>query len=118
MPEHLPAFAPGCDVTFTASAAVTGGQVVEITGDMTVGPAGAASAKVVGVASFDAPADFEVGVSTDGVHRLTASAAVTAGAKVAATAAGTVALAATNPPIGTALEAIANGAVGRVALNV
>jgi hypothetical protein len=43
--------------TFTkaASAAVTGGQVLEATGNDTVGPAGAGSAKVVGVAAFDQP---------------------------------------------------------------
>lgn len=118
MAEHLPAFAPGQDVTFIASAAVTGGQLVEVTGNMTVGPAGAASADVVGVASFDAGANVEVGVSRGGVHRLTASAAVAAGASVAATAAGTVATAATNPAIGIALEAIDANATGRVALSI
>ena len=43
--------------TFTkaASAAVTGGQVLDITGNDTVGPSGAASVKVCGVAAFDQP---------------------------------------------------------------
>lgn len=118
MADHLPAFAPGRDVTFIASAAVTGGRLVEVTGNMTVAHAAAASTKVVGVASFDAAANTEVGVSTGGVHPLLASAAVAAGDKVAATAGGQVAPAAANPAVGTALEAIAAAATGRVALNV
>lgn len=57
MAEVTPIFAP-CEapITFQASAAVTGGRLVENTGataNGTVGPAGAASVKVVGFAGND-----------------------------------------------------------------
>ena len=54
MADYLPKFKPGQSVTFTASAEVIGGRLVVITGDRTVGPAGADSSAVVGVAgSYD-----------------------------------------------------------------
>ena len=110
MADYFPSFTPAGQVTFTASADVTGGRLVEITGDRTVGPAGAASAAVIGVAGFDAVAGERVTVYTrvDGAHGLTAAGAITAGDTVAAAADGKVATAAEDAPsIGIALSGAA-----------
>jgi hypothetical protein len=53
MSDYLPVYTPGQAFTLTASAAITGGQLLEVTGSGTVGPAAAGSVKVVGVAAFD-----------------------------------------------------------------
>jgi hypothetical protein len=110
MADYLPKFKPGQAVTFTASADVTGGRLVAITGNRTVGPAGADSAAVVGVAGFDAKAGERVTVFTraGGVQQLTASGAIAAGVKVSSAAAGKIqTLGTTANPIGLALEAAA-----------
>lgn len=83
---HL--FKPGASVTCTAGADVTGGQLVEISGDREVSPAAAGSAKVFGVAATDAKADDAVLVLRGGIIPLVASAAVAAGARVKAAADG------------------------------
>lgn len=90
MADYIPKFHPGQAVTFTASADVVGGRLVEVTGDRSVGPAGAKSAKVAGVAARDAVAGEHVLVHVGGVQTLPATAAVVAGASVAAAAAGAV----------------------------
>ncbi|GGH34185.1 capsid cement protein [Microbacterium album] len=108
MADYLPKFKPGEAVTFTASADVTGGRLVAVTGDRTVGPADADSAAVVGVAGFDAKSGERVTVFTraGGVHRLTAAGAIAAGASVISAADGKIATVGdgTNP-IGLALAA-------------
>ncbi len=106
MADYIPKFKPGSAVTFTASADVTGGRLVEITGNRAVGPAGADSAKVFGVAARDTEAGDTVLVYGPGIHTLTASAAVAAGAQVAAAADGKVAGTGTNF-IGIAITAAA-----------
>lgn len=79
------------ELTYAASATITGGQLLEVTGSGTVGPAGAASTKVVGVAGFDCSSGDQVTIYTGGVHKLVAgTGGVTAGDIVAAGAAGTV----------------------------
>ena len=83
------------------------------TGSGTVGPAGAASVKVVGVAAFDAVSTDNVTIFAGGVQHAVASGAITAGAVVQAGAAGTVA-AGTTAPIGIALTTAADGADVRV----
>lgn len=70
---------------------ITKGQVVEISGDMTVSPTTEASAKVLGVAMFDAKADENVVVETEGLFKLVAGGSITAGDKVASAEDGTVA---------------------------
>lgn len=110
MVDYLPKFKPGEAVTFKASAAVTGGRLVAVTGARTVGPAGADSAAVVGVAGFDAGTGEDVTVFTraGGVHRLVASGAIAAGAKVSSAATGKVqTVGSTTNPIGLALTAAA-----------
>lgn len=110
MADYLPKFKPGQAVTFTASAAVTGGRLQAVTGNLTCADAGADSAAVIGVAGFDASTGESVTVFTraGGVHPLVASGAIAAGAKVISAAGGKVATVGggTNP-IGIALRAAA-----------
>jgi hypothetical protein len=93
MADYTPVFANGtAPITLQASATVTGGRLVEATGNGTVGPAGAASTKVQGVAAFDAASGAKVDVwPLPGlIHEITASGAITAGDGLAAGAAGVV----------------------------
>lgn len=91
MADHTPLFKPGQEVTLTASAAITGSQVVVVSGDETVAPAAGASAAAVGVAKYDAASGAKVGVVFGGVHELAASGAIAAGDPVTSAAAGAVA---------------------------
>lgn len=105
----------GPDPTYTTSAAVTGGKMVEITGNRRVAHAAAASAKVVGVAKETASAaEDKIAVASDGVWRLTAAGAIAAGDRVECAAAGAVRTLAAGRPVGVALEAIADTALGLV----
>lgn len=112
MADHSPLYMPGTVISVTASAPVTGGQVLEVSGNDTVGPAGAASVKVVGVAAFDAAANSRVAMHGRGqVHRTPASGAITAGARVAPAANGRVAsIADGTAAIGVAMTTAADGA--------
>lgn len=99
MAEYLPIYKPGQALTLKASAAITAGQVVAVTGVGTVGPAGANSAAVVGVAGFDAATNDNVIIYAGGVQNVLASGTVTAGDIIVAAAAGAVAkLAAVTTP--------------------
>ena len=91
MAEYIPAKEPGQDFTMTASATVTGGQLVRVSGSGTVAPTSAATADWLGVAGFDVASGAKVTVYTGGVQQLTASGSITAGANVEAAAAGAVA---------------------------
>lgn len=104
MAEHLPRFKPGQAITLTAgSGGVTGGLLVEITGDYEVGTAGEGSA-AFGVAGFDAPAGDHVTVFRGGVQPLTAAGAISAGDRVIPAADGRVSTTA-DGGIGVAVEA-------------
>lgn len=116
MAEYLPIYKPGQAFTLKASAAITGGQLVEVTGAGTVGPAGAASVKVVGVAAFDAAINDNVTIYAGGVQHGTAAGTIAAGDVVQAGAAGTVA-AGTTAPIGVALTGAAAAGDVRVLFN-
>lgn len=109
MADYLPKFKPGQAVTLTVGAtAVVGGRLVEVSVANTVIPAAADSAKVVGVAGFDAATGEPVTVFTrpSGVHRLVASGAIAVGAKVISAAAGKIAtIGAGANPVGIALTA-------------
>ena len=97
-----------------ASADVKKGQVVMISGDMTVAPTTAASNKVLGVAMFDAKSGEAVSVECEGLFKLTASAAITAGAQIESAADGKVATVGSTPVkvIGIALNtAVKDGEV-------
>lgn len=93
MADYVPLFLPGHAVTgYTASAAITGGKALKVSGDGTVANAAAAADIIIGVASQDFASGDKVGFYARGtVHRLTASGTVTAGDIVEAAAAGAVA---------------------------
>lgn len=117
MAEYLPLFTPGKAFTLKASAAITGRQLLAITGAGTVGPAGAASAAWIGVASNDTAANDSVTVFAEGVQEVVASGAIAAGDAVIAGAAGTVATNASPTAqnlVGIALNSAANAALVRV----
>lgn len=121
MAENAPVFKPGSSLVYTASATITGGQLLEVTGSGTVGPAGAASTKCVGVAAFDAVSGDRVTIHAGGVQRLlAATGGVTAGDVIAAGAAGTVAPiggGAFAVKIGIALTTAAAGAVAEILMD-
>jgi len=100
-------------VTGSASATITGGQTLIVSGNGTVGPAGASAANFVGVAAFDAVNGDRVSFFPRGkVHISTASGAITAGARVDTGAAGTVASAASGlTNVGIALTTAADTAL-------
>lgn len=122
-------FKPGDVVTMTTGAAVTAGRMVALTGDRTVGPAGAGSLTWIGWAleTSDAAGDT-IGVIIGRpiiVCRAAAGSVIAAGTRVECAAAGevrqvqTVDAAGSFDPraiVGTALAAIAAGADGPVAL--
>lgn len=117
MAEYLPIYKPGQALTLKASAAITGGQLVAVSGSGTVAPAGATATNWVGVAAFDAALNDHVTIHCDGVQSLTASGAVTAGDIVSSAAGGAVATNATPAAgnvVGIALTTAANGAKVRV----
>ena len=115
MADYTPVYVSGNNpLTLTASATITGGQIVENTGVSTVGPAGAASAKCAGVAAHaalggerepvahadhagvaahDAASGARVTVwpLANIVHEIVATGTVTAGDGIAAGAAGVTA---------------------------
>lgn len=95
MADYVPIHNPGHEITLTASAAVTAGNTLAVSGVKTVAPAISASAKkYVGVAGHDAANGARVTVlsGVGQVHESIAAGAVTAGDLVIVGAvAGTVA---------------------------
>lgn len=109
MADYLPKIDAGKPFTAIASAAITGGRVLTVSGADTVAHAGAdaVAASLIGVAGFDAAIGETVTVyPLRGVHKLTAGAAIAAGALVGTLAAGKVDDAGTNR-FGIALTAAA-----------
>lgn len=118
--EYLPLHKPGKAFTRQASAAITGGQLVIVSGSGTVGPSTAASAAWLGVAGFDCASGDQVTIFAEGVQRLTAVGAITAGALVEGAAGGGVA-SHTNGTndfnvVGVALSTVTNGQAVEVSL--
>jgi len=112
---YLPLFRPGQTVTFGVTTAVAGGDVVEVgSADMSVAPAAAASAKVVGVAGHDAAVGDKVTVEVGKpIHELTASGAITRGQRLEAAGAGAVRTLAAGVALFVALTSAADGATVR-----
>lgn len=109
MGDYQPKFRPGEKLTRPMTGTVTGGRLVTVAGVT----AGAGATDWLGVASKDAVTGDRITVHTDGVQRLIASGAITAGSPVICGAAGTVAASATPPAgqqVGVALEAAADTA--------
>jgi hypothetical protein len=111
--SYAPLYLPAFSLPMTASAAITGGQVVAVSGNNTVAPTSAASGAVVGVASNDAASGVQLPIYTVGVHLLTASGSISAGDTVISAAAGAVATIGSDTTdthtIGKALAAATNG---------
>lgn len=91
MAEYLPLYKPGATITRQASATITAGQLVIVTGSGTVGPGSAATHLWLGVAAHDAVSGDKVTIHCGGVQRLVAAGGITAGVPVEAAAAGAVA---------------------------
>ncbi len=115
MADYTPIFKPGVEVTLTASADITAGQTLVVTGQQTVGPAAGASAAYAGVAAFDAKSGEKVVVIGPAVHELTASGAVADGDLVTTASTGRVAAVGAEPAFGTAIGvALADAASNKV----
>ncbi|MEM0095908.1 MAG: DUF2190 family protein [Candidatus Bathyarchaeia archaeon] len=111
---------PGDVVAFTAGANITKGQIVKVTGNMTVQPATAATDAVIGVAVSNANSGGSVSVLMGcPVVWVTAGGTISAGAAVGATTNGAAAAVSTagNRAVGFALEGGSSGNVIRVALS-
>jgi hypothetical protein len=94
MAEYTPVFANGtAPWTLQASAAITGGRLVAVSGTGTVAQAGAASTSVLGVAANDAATGQKVQVwpLAGLTHKVLGTGAIAAGDNLAAGAAGVVA---------------------------
>ena len=109
MPTEFDANGSLVEQKLTADGNLTAGQVVYISGDMKVKATTAASKAVLGVAMFDAKSGEPVAVECEGLFKLTASAAITAGSQVESAAGGKVAAAGSSVTkvIGIALNAAA-----------
>lgn len=90
MGSHIHYFKPGESITCETTADVIGGRLVEISGVRRVAHAAADSVKVFGAAANDTKTGDDVLVLRGGVQKLVASAAIVAGARVKAAAAGKV----------------------------
>lgn len=91
MPTEFDANGNLVEQKLVADGDLTAGQVVYISGDMKVKATTAASKAVLGVAMFDAKSGEPVAVECEGLFKLTASAAITAGSQVESAAGGKVA---------------------------
>lgn len=94
MPTEFDANGKLVEQKLIADGNITAGQVVYISGSMKVKATTAATSAVLGVAMFDAKSGEPVAVECEGLFKLTAASAITAGAQVAAAAGGKVAAAA------------------------
>lgn len=93
MADYTPVWTGGVvPSTHTTSAAVTGGRVLEVSGNGTVAHAGAASTAVLGVAAHDAASGARVTVwpIDNCTHLLEAANAITAAGGIQTAAAGKV----------------------------
>lgn len=125
MSDYSPVFMPGRAIPLTASATITGGQLVQVTGNGTVGPvtlAAAPAVNVIGVAGNDAAANARVTVyARNMVHESVAQGTVTAGDQVTTPITGDTAgaqvktLAAVTTP--TAGDVVGTRAILGIALN-
>jgi hypothetical protein len=128
MGDYLPVYSGSCGKQArTATAAIRGGQLVEMDGANAVRPASAGSTRVLGVASIDVSAEdaasggVRVTVFTGGTQRLKAGAGgVVAGDVIAAGADGTVVAIGAgtfSTQLGIALTSAAEGAIAEVQLD-
>lgn len=91
MAEYLPLFAPGKAVTRSASAAITAGQLLIVSGSGTVAPSTAGTLAWCGVASKDTASGDTLTVFSGGIQKIIAgTGGVTAGVLVEPATGGTV----------------------------
>ncbi|UVO12819.1 DUF2190 family protein [Mycobacterium sp. SVM_VP21] len=113
--DYVPKFLGGCTITCTATADITAGQLVVVSGDYKVAPSSAAAQSQFGVAVRSVKSGQRVAVWFEGVHQLAASGAISAGTAVVGAASGAVAAATAETPagevVGYALAAAANSLV-------
>lgn len=87
MPDYTPVYIPGKVYTTTASGAVTGGDLLVVSGNGTVAKQSAVGQTIVGVAASDTPASGRVSVYGRGIiHESVAIGTVTAGDQVGSSA--------------------------------
>lgn len=122
MADYVPKYTPGQAITSQASAAITGGQLVAVSGAGTVAPTVGATTAWLGVAAFNAAIGDKVTLHKGGVQRIVAAGAINAGDQVISAAAGRVAslaaaatatvgdINAARQVVGTALTTAADGA--------
>ena len=111
MGNYLPKVDSYSTITRTASADITGGRIVEVTGDKTVAMAAADSKKTLGIAAADTKSGEQLTVFVnEGVQRPVAAAAITAGADLYVAANGQVTSTAATNKYGIALSSAASGA--------
>lgn len=113
MGDYTPVIEAGDQFTMVASTAITGGQLVESTGDGTVGAVvTAASLKVVGVAAADVASGAQVSVyGLFTIHEtIVAGTTLVAGNQVQAGAAGTLAVLGGSPVPGQNIGVCIKGA--------
>lgn len=92
-----------------ASAEVKKGQLVEISSNLAVAPAEAQSAKVIGVAMFDAKKDDPVSIETEGLFKMVAGAGITAGDELESFGDGKVSKKSTGKSVGMAINTALTG---------
>lgn len=94
MPDYLPVY-DNINRPFskTASAAITGGQLLVVTGASTVGPAGAGAVNVIGVAAHDAASGSRLSIwpLANVEHEIVSAGTIAAGDGVISAAAGQIA---------------------------
>jgi hypothetical protein len=91
MPTEMDGNGNLVETKLVAGAAITKGQLVMLSAPMTVTPTTGDSGAVLGIAMFDAISGKPVSVECEGLVRMTASAAITAPAKLKSAAGGKVA---------------------------
>lgn len=79
MAEYVPVFEPTTRVTKTAGAAITGGELVEVSAAQTVVKTAGATADWLGIATTDAASGAKVGIVSGSEQELVAGAAIAVG---------------------------------------
>ena len=118
MPTEFSTTGALVEAKLVADGAITAGQVVYVSDSMKVKATTAASNVVLGVAMFDAKSGAPVTVECEGLFKLVAAGAITAGAIVSSAAGGKVAAqtAASQLATGTYAYTAASAGIG-IALN-
>jgi hypothetical protein len=117
MADYTPIHSGGAiPFTSAASAAIVGGTLVSVSGNLTVATSGAASATCIGVAAHDAASGAKITVwpLRNVTHEITSTGTIAAGDGIASGAAGVAATAvvATAAAAGTLLGIAENAATG------